>query len=299
VRQGNSGLTLGLIVIALPALVGAMGLAMDVGNVYLQQHRLQTADDAAVLAGAFCLPSNSGCVPTTTASNYAANNGINTRSEIVTGPTVGTAPDGNPDVSMTLKRTVPYYFARLVGINSVTVQVASTAEAGAAVTVFNAFPVGLQECLAGMGAPCPYVPGSSIVTFAAKKNAGGTWVTGPGDWSALALGNDAPDNTVSICPPPAATCINSDPGWSKTQAVVDEAENLIGQDVVVPLVDWTGCTGSCNLNIYGFAEIQILSSVDSGPNSSLITGEFVNYVDPGVLGTTTGDVGTNAEVLIQ
>src|SRR5208337_1279511 len=55
------GQTLALLAIALPAVIGAMGLATDVGNFYYNYYKLQTAADTAVLAGGMCLPSGNGC----------------------------------------------------------------------------------------------------------------------------------------------------------------------------------------------------------------------------------------------
>jgi len=295
----SRGQTMVLTVIALPVFIGALGFAVDVGNLYFNRTKLQTADDAAVLAGAHCLPDEKTCAAVSTASSFATNNGVNA-GEIVSGPTVGTAPDGNPDISMTLNRTVPFSFTRLVGILQAPVQVAATAEIGPANEVFNALRVGLQYCLLGMASPCPYSVGATTVTFAAKKNdIGSGWTTGPGDWSRLRLPNVTASNTVSTCVPPTATCVDSFPGWNNTRAVVDEASSLIGQDVVVPLVDWTGCTGSCNLNVYGFADIKVTGAVDSGPNSSYITGIFENYVNPGNIGPGGTDVGSFAEKLID
>ncbi len=294
-----------LVIILLPVFIGVMGLASDVAYLYYTYYQLQTADDASVLAGAHCLPSEDSCKAVDTAKSFATLNGVAPGE--ISSVTVGTWSDGNPDISMSLRRVLTFYFAGLIGFPQSPVQVSSTAEIGPAGTVYNGLPLGLQVCLPSLST-CSYSPGVTVVKFAAKKNESHTWVDAPGNWSRLDLPYATPSNTVSICPPPSASapCVSSDPGWSKTRDIVDEAAaSLINQNVVVPLVDWTGaatgspCHGSCSMYVYGFAEIKILSAVDNGPDSSYITGQFVNYVNPGLIGPGGNNVGAFAEKLVN
>ena len=53
------------------ALIGAMALSTDIGLLYYNWGVLQNAADAAVLAGATCLPSNP-TVAVSTANSFAA-----------------------------------------------------------------------------------------------------------------------------------------------------------------------------------------------------------------------------------
>src|SRR5579875_5683 len=308
----KKGQTLIMTAIILPIFIGLVcGFAVDVGTIYFTHTRMQTAADAAVLAGAHCLPDPTRCSAVATTTDYAARNGI-AGGEIVSGPTVGTAPDGNPDVSMTARRVVPLHFSRLIGVTESSVQVLATAEIGLANKVFNAFPVGLQVCKPGMTSPCPYsTAAKSVVTFGAKKNdKRDSWVQGPADWSGVELPSITPTNTLSTCPPPVPfavppvdPCISSQPGFAEIKALIDEANVLISTNhpyVVVPVVDWAGCNGRCPLNVYAFAEIQLLSAVNAGPNASYITGMFVDYVNPGDIGPGGGNnIGAFAAKLIE
>lgn len=320
------GQTFVFLAIGLPAFIGAMGLATDAGMYYFNRYKMQEAVDAAVLAGAHCLPDGCSCksggtqcgtgggatnacgasVAQSTASNCATFNGIQ-GSDTVTGPTANAAAG---TVTMTAQRNVPYYFARLVGVTQGAVNVTATAQIGSAGAVFDGLPLGLQVCLPGMTSPCPYSFGTPL-TFGAKNNDGShSWVTGPGTWSPV-QGNPTPSDTFSSCPPPAASCTNANPGFAKLKSLIDEANTLgAGAIVCVPMVDWTGCTGSCNLNVYGFAAIQLGPTsppgVNGGPSGSSIQATFVNSVCSGIIGpggagscTANGNVGACAEKLIS
>ncbi len=313
----ESGQALMLTTFALPVIVGLMGLVVDVANVYFNQGRLQTAVDAAVLAGSKCLPDQANCNALATAENYAAGNGI-----VATDNIIGPSVEGGR-LSLAVKRVVPLYFARLLGLASATVAVSAAAQAGPAGSVNNALPLGLQAC--GPSIPVcttPYYTGESL-TFAAKKNDGsGSWVSGSGDWSAVAI--PYPTNTVSVCAPPASACLSSNPGFANIQTLIGEVNNLIAagmsldpggsatshsaddpRAVAVPLVDWSlggaGCNGSCQLNVYGFAEIWLTGAANNGSNSSYITGQFTYQSVNGAMDIsgTAHDVGTYAVKLIQ
>jgi len=193
-------------------------------------------------------------------------------------------------------------------VNQGTVNVSAEAEVGPAGGLNDALPLGLQYCGPGIGVcPTKYTVGQSL-SFGAKKNDGsGAWVSGSGDWSPL-QGTATPSNTVSACPPPAATCISSSPGFASLKAVIDEANALgAGAIVCVPMVDWSlggaGCNGNCSLNVYGFAAIQLGNppGVNNGPNNSSINATFVNNVCDGTIASGGGgnNVGSFAEKLIQ
>src|SRR5689334_9173372 len=109
--QRKWGQTFVFLAIGLPAFIGAMGLATDAGMYYFNQYKMQTAVDAAALAGAHCLPDQTKCTASSTATSYATTNGI--RSAEIVGPTVDT---GSNEVTVGAQRNVPYYFARLVGV---------------------------------------------------------------------------------------------------------------------------------------------------------------------------------------
>src|ERR1700722_1996066 len=69
VRRGRAQV-LAILVIALPVMLGTIGLATDVGNYFFNYVKLQTAADASVLSGAKYLP-DQPCTAISTANLYA------------------------------------------------------------------------------------------------------------------------------------------------------------------------------------------------------------------------------------
>jgi hypothetical protein len=125
---------------AIIVLVGAVALGTDVAVMYVNWQQLQKAADAAVLAGGAGLPDN---IPGSTAAtnSYLTSNGI-ASPDVITGPTYS---NGNTQISVTLKRTVPYYFGRVLGLSGSDIQVTATAQVQTASTPGGGiFPAGLN-----------------------------------------------------------------------------------------------------------------------------------------------------------
>ncbi|MGH7865171.1 MAG: hypothetical protein ACREQB_09285, partial [Candidatus Binataceae bacterium] len=107
--------------VALAALLGVTALGADVAVFYYQWSLLQKAADAAVLAGANFLPTNPDYARNT-ANTYAAQNGI-AGGEIIATNVAG----DNMSIQIQLSRTVPYYFARVFGLENAPVNVVARA----------------------------------------------------------------------------------------------------------------------------------------------------------------------------
>src|SRR5437016_12454652 len=108
--RGTRGQISIILIFALPTLLGAMALCVDVGNLYLNRVRIQTATDAAVLAGANYLPDYK-TQATATTQQYATANGIAV-SEI---QSIYVASDGK-SMTMNVSRAVPCYFCAVLGM---------------------------------------------------------------------------------------------------------------------------------------------------------------------------------------
>lgn len=122
-RRSEQGQALVLIVVFMFVLLGMCGLAIDVGLWYQDKRSVQASADAAALAGASVLPVSWGTAQTT------ANNEFNTNKK--TGDSVSisntTTLANNDSVQVTVTRTSPSFFAKLLGKNSVTVRASATA----------------------------------------------------------------------------------------------------------------------------------------------------------------------------
>ncbi len=126
-RRSSKGQILVLYTIALPVLVGALGLCCDMAVIYMNWQGMQKAADAAVLSGAGWLNGTDSTGDTkaiSTATNYATLNGV-LSTEIAGGaPTVSA---DHKTITITVSRTVPYLFARAIGVLNAPIQVSATA----------------------------------------------------------------------------------------------------------------------------------------------------------------------------
>jgi hypothetical protein len=291
-------------------LVGATALSADVAVMYMNSIQVQKAVDTAAVVGAnylsaFTFPTTSaasgcGSKPDSAqmaACSYAANNGlaVDSTNLVITEPTSST-------IKVEAHRTgLPYYFGKVIGLNTYDVSATATATASQAVkTVKNGmFPVGLQ-CTN----PCSLSsmdPGQSV-SFGAK------FVNGlaPGNWQWLALNSNG-DSALGTNIQNGATgtysigdSLTSEPGnnansqnirtglsnrFASCPSIADPCSaggpnpsNIPVGDpclVIIPAVDYHGCNGSCTgLKIEGFALIYL----ESTSSASQINGCFVQAV---------------------
>jgi hypothetical protein len=293
-------------------LIGAIALGSDVAVMYMDWQHMQKTADAAAIAGAnylagyvFVGTPASGCSgqpdsATTAACTYAVDNGIAVAGLTLTEPTATTIQ------VVAHQDTQPYFFGKVLGLNTYAVSATAAAQAGGPIgTVTQGlFPVGLQ-CTN----PCSLSsldPGQSV-SFGSKFVGGlapGNWQwlnptggTGGGD-SALsyAIQNGSP-TLFSIKPP--NNVIESEPGNKGNSGPVTSslAARLASCDsitdpcsgggnpndippgdpclVVVPAVDYHGCTGNCPLVIEGFAMIYLEAATTTGTH---IDGCFVKAI---------------------
>src|SRR5579864_7928076 len=117
------GQSLVLIVVFLTALLGASGLAIDVGYWYQQRQAVQNAADAAALAGASELPVGFSTAQSTANSEYTKNGKAG---DLVT-VTNTTDLANNDSVTVTATRQAPTFFTTIFGLHSVTVSATARA----------------------------------------------------------------------------------------------------------------------------------------------------------------------------
>jgi putative Flp pilus-assembly TadE/G-like protein len=290
-------------------LIGALALGADVAVMYMDWEQMQKTADAAAIAGAnylgyaFVGTPASGCSgqpdsATTAACTYAVDNGIAVANLTLTEPTASTIQ------VVAHEDTQPYFFGKVLGLNSYAVSAKAAAQAGGNVGTVKQglFPVGLQ-CTS----PCSLSnldPGQSV-SFGSKFVGG----LAPGNWQFLDAsgGHGGGDSVLASAIDYGATTtftigdtIDSEPGnkgksgpvksafsdrMSRCNSISDPCtsgggnpNNIPAGDpclVVVPAVDYHGCTGSCGLTIEGFALIYL----EPGASSSTdIEGCFVKNI---------------------
>ncbi len=342
-------------VLAAVALVGVMALGADVGVLYYNWGQLQKAADAAALAGANYLP-NDTSTATSTAQSYATQNGI-LSSDIITATPINT----NSQMQVTIQRTVPYSFARVLGLTDGLVKVTAIANVPAAVSTVNGGPGSTVSCggvacttssgtatagsgATGSGAPFAGGCGSSTgaynilpiavdnqtgslftpgTTYTLNRvdagNGNGPWPDAPGNWGLVDLcgqgkgggsairtalangyyGELSIGNTLTTFPGVKTGPVNQGLHGLSVDRVAGPSSpgNFNPSDpraVIVPLVNFAGCTGQCNVTITGFMAFYI-TSVSGGA----VTGEFVDMVVPDSTGSINApDDGAKGDVVL-
>ena len=155
--RDESGQAFILPAVMLVFLLGIAALVVDVGAWYHSQREAQRVADAAALAAAQELPVSTAAA-TAQALDYAQRNGQTLSASDVTFTTTNMP---NDTVSVKVKRTESSVFAKLVGVDTVTIRTAATAEAFLMGEAQYAAPfaiVNTQPQLAGPGCPCFHVP---------------------------------------------------------------------------------------------------------------------------------------------
>lgn len=325
-----------IMTLVIGVLLGAMALGTDVGLLYFNWVQLQKGADAAALAGANLLtatPDPTGTVAAnaiSTAEGYACLNGLNDPNH--TNPTICPNPVQNPSyvdqvasinvdanntqLSIKLTRQIPYFFGKVLGLNTGSVAASATAQVSRAVGTYNGgiFPTGIQ-CTS----PCKLSsldPGQSFQW--GQKFAGGL---APGNWQWLNLGQgtgaSALGNAIANGVPGTYSIgqnISSTPGNKGNSGNVQNgfqqrlnAHNAMFSSVdpnticttkggnpnniplgdpllvTVPVVDFNGCNGNCTMPIEAFAQIYLLPT----STASEIDGCFVQAVSADSVGSTS------------
>ena len=307
-----------LILIMLP-LLSLIGLGADLGLLYFHWGLVQKAADAAVLAGAGYLPNHTSTAQTK-ANAYATTNGLRS-GEIVS----NTVAADNMSITMTTSRTVPYYFLKLVGLSSGTVT--PIAKAGIQQDTEQArglIPVGLPCSTSN----CSYTTGTLYHLVQAGTNGnGGSWNVGPGNWGRLALGTSGGtqflnnlingfEGSINVgdnisaetgqLNGPTSTGVNDvrvSTGIAVNGAVTNPTLATVPaydpRLVAVPLVDFTGATGSSvQLPVMGFALMWLDSYTSQGPNKTL-NAYFLGTVPITSVPSTVNTFGKFHPILLQ
>jgi Flp pilus assembly protein TadG len=301
--------------LAVVALVGAVAFGTDVAVMYMNWENLQKSVDSAALAGANYLYNVNSSLASSTATTYAESNGVQS-SELTT-----SVASDRSSITVSAQRTVPYYFAKVLGLSSQLVQVTATAGApnnptcigvcnvdgtpatsspgtyGTTTGEYGIIPVGLQY-------NTTYTADGSVLLTMGGTGNNGTW--GPGNWGSLALGApggnmlrsnfaDGYSGPVSVGQwVNTATGIKSGP---VSQGLQDRINAGLAADPtgtyashtwndprvgIIPLVNWTNINGASAVEIMGFAAVW-LDSVNGGQ----INAHFITQVAANAYGNTS------------
>jgi Flp pilus assembly protein TadG len=270
--------------LAVVTLVGVCALGADVGVLYYNWMQLQKGADASVLAAANYLPQNPSQA-VTTSNSYAALNGI--KSAEIVSSTV--APD-NKSIAIVVSRTVPYEFARVLGLTTGSVKATATASVPYAVTTVGSPQFAGSSSFGSTVGQWGLVPiGLDYQTVyvydqAITLNQGGV---GPGNWGSIALGgvggSNLRANTANGYSGPVSIgdWVTTEPGKKVgpvdqgftdriTQGqTIDPTGNFSAYSlndpraIVIPLVDWSTAKGRSPVLVKGFVSVWV-DSVSGG-----------------------------------
>ena len=171
-RRGNVML---LAALAMPVMVGMLGLAVEGGNWYQTKRQLQNAADSAAIAAATNATSSYAGEAQAVASQHGFTNGV--ANTTVTASNAATCPGGGSNCySVTINRSVSLMFSRLVGFsgsatvnNRRVISISSAAVAKSAITEREYCILALQTIgtpLVSNGAPNADLSGCSVMSNA-------------------------------------------------------------------------------------------------------------------------------------
>jgi Flp pilus assembly protein TadG len=167
-RGDSRGNILTIFAIALPLMVGGLGLGVEGANWYQTKRALQNAADEAVVAAATNHSSNYLTEAKAVTAKYGFTNGV--ANVTVTGNDAATCPDGSSDCySVTITKKVPLILSQIFGFSGNTTINSSAAEliSSTAVASFQTSP--RNYCILALANSAPSVDAVEFLTNGAPK----------------------------------------------------------------------------------------------------------------------------------
>jgi hypothetical protein len=292
------------------ALIGAVGLTLDVGSWYREHRQAQSTADAAALAGAQALPDDPAQA-FNLANEYGNDNGGGVAP--TDGITFESKFSTNDTVTVKVRRTAPGFFSKLFSISSVQVGATASARAQIPDQALWAAPITVNKLhpfLTGVGcgktSPCF---GSTNPTTLPLGKTGA-----PGAFALLNL--DQNDTTGTIGAKELAQWILkgfnqyldigqyfSDPGAKWNDNVIQDALHLrFGSELLFPVYDTLTGTGSnAEYHIIGWVGFHVTDTQASGTSGS-ISGWFTKVIWTGIQSNknpNTPDFGVRSIALVK
>jgi Flp pilus assembly protein TadG len=295
--QSERGQAFAFTVIGLIAMLGMAAAVLDVGSWYRADRKLQTTVDAAALAAAQELPSDTAAA-NALATEYAGKNGGGPVSV-----SFSTTAVANDTVTVTGSRPAPGFFSQIFGIDSVTVGASATARVGALATARGSSPIAVSAShpeLQCDPAPCSESPTvldinkvgpGAFHLINIDGSTGGTSTQTLADWIVNGYQGEMPRDFFSD----PGNKINSGPVRAALKAVE-------GQELLFPVYDIVqGSGANLEYNIIGWAGFVITGSEIKGKDE-LIFGHFTEVIWGGTFddtGSAGDDFGARVVSLIK
>jgi Putative Flp pilus-assembly TadE/G-like len=280
----DSGQAFVFVAFVLMALVGMAALVIDGGSWYRAQRHLQTAADAAALAGAQELPTNPSTA-TTVALDYAQRNYAGIPNPTVTFPDTATI-----DVSATA--TAPGVFARIYGaaFDEVDISARAQARVSAPLELKNVAPIAVykdEACVVSdpscFGQPVtiafneddPFDPTKSKFGLLDLDRDGHVGADDVKDWIEDGYQDFLPVDTDY----PAAT--------GEKNGIKQALEDAADQERVLMFPVFDTANASTGYHVVGWAAFVIDEVVKWTGNEHELTGHFVTFIATDLAGGGT------------
>lgn len=276
--RDERGQALVFTVLVLTVMLGMAALVLDVGSWFRAQRDVQSTADAAALAAAQELPESTGRA-SALAAEYVGKNGGG--SAVVEFRTSVSGPD---TVRVRIERPAPGFFARVVGIDSVTVRATASARSSAMAEARYAAPIAVDvrhPLLNCRPNPCF----GQSTTLDLEK-------VGPGAFRLLNLDGSRGGTGPSTLAAWIASGFDgmmplgdyfSDAGAKFNSSQVKSSMNLIlGKELLFPLYDSVIGTGA-NLEYHVIGWVGFTVTAFSGNGSKgTVTGSFQRVIWEGL-----------------
>jgi hypothetical protein len=280
---GERGAVAMVVALLLVPIMGFAAIAVDVGSLYAERARLQTAADAAALAVARdCALGACGNTQATAQQLVTANVGDGSAK-----PPVLTSNS----VTVTGNEPVEHWFAPVIGHDSSEVSAVATVAWGAPGGGTAALPLIFSKCEwdAQTGGGLPSTTAERTIFFPKTSATGCTGSNGlfvPGGFVWLKTNPNSCDATSK-----RGGLAESEPGNNPSQTcTTGDFTELQGKTVLLPIFDRSGSTGTnAWYHVYGYAAFTITGyffggqykwNAPCGGNDRCIKGYFVQYVEP-------------------
>ncbi|HYX76791.1 MAG TPA: pilus assembly protein TadG-related protein [Gaiellaceae bacterium] len=300
--RNERGQAMVLTVVFLVVLLGMCAMVLDVGSWYRADRDTQSTADAAALAGAQALPEDPAKA-TQLAQQYADKNGGLGSGKIA----ISSKIVSNDTITVTVKRTAPGFFSKVVGVNGVNVGSTGVARSEGVSSVKYVAPIvvhykhPLLNCTGPSSNPTckpDFTQQTTLDLEDLHQKGGGN---GSGAFGLLNLNyGDSTGNigagtlagwlttgyqdylpTGIYFSAPSANFNNS-----QFQAALD---TVIGKEVLFPVYRLlTGPGSNAKYDIIGWVGF-VISSYTANGSSGTITGHFTSYTADGIQQTTGGN----------
>ncbi len=273
-----------LTVVFITALLGMTALVLDAGSWFQAQRATQATADAAALAAAQALPSSPGDAGVLAASYVSKNGGGNST------VTFSSKLLPNDTVSVHVSTSAPGFFAKLFGVDSVSVGADAVARTGGIAKARYAAPVAVDEThplLNCKPQPCFNQPTQLEIEKVGPGafrwinidgSKGGTGTQDLAGWIVNGFDGYMP-----------LAWYGSDPGAKGSSNLQAAMETRIGDELLFPIYRATRGGGSnFEYEVVGWVGFHLTSFEQKG-NNGIVKGEFVRVIWEGIQSETGSD----------